>query len=119
MAVRSLLYALGYRFRLHRRDLPGTPDICLPGRRVAVFVNGCFWHGHDCRKATMPSSNRAFWQQKIAENRERDARSERQLRADGWKVCTVWECELADPDRLSKKLVASIEGEDLGQGGAT
>ncbi len=93
IGVRSLLHRIGYRFRLHRRDLPGTPDIVLPGRKAVVFVHGCFWHGHACKRAKMPKTREDYWAEKIDGNRRRDARKRRQLRALGWKVVVVWECE--------------------------
>lgn len=102
--VRSLLHRLGYRFRLHRRDLPGTPDIVLPGREAVVFVHGCFWHGHACKRAKMPKSRRAYWVEKIEGNRRRDMRKRRQLKALGWAVVIVWECEIKRPDKLTVKL---------------
>lgn len=102
--VRSLLHRLGYRFRIHRRDLPGTPDIVLPGRGVALFVHGCFWHGHICKVGKMPKSRVDYWGPKIEANRARDARKKRQLRALGWKVIQIWECELKAPEALERKL---------------
>lgn len=110
MAVRSLLHRLGYRFRLHRRDLPGTPDIVLPGRAAVVFVHGCFWHGHACKRTKMPKTREDYWVEKVEGNRRRDARNRRQLRALGWKVVVVWECETKSPDKLSKKLQTAIDG---------
>lgn len=110
VAVRSLLHRLGYRFRLHRRDLPGTPDIVLPGRRTAIFVHGCFWHGHSCKRAKMPKSRLEYWEPKIKANRQRDLRKRRALRALGWHVTEVWECELKYPARLAQKLVAALSG---------
>ena len=105
LRVRRMLHGLGFRFRLHRRDLPGRPDIVLPGRRAAVFVHGCFWHDHaGCRYATKPKSNTAFWAQKFARNRERDAAAEWALGARGWTVLVVWECELRNPDALRARL---------------
>jgi len=93
--VRSALHAAGYRFRLHRRDLPGTPDIVLPRYRLAIFVHGCFWHRHEgCAKASMPKSNREFWEKKFAENIERDSRTRAILEALEWRVVVIWECEL-------------------------
>ena len=109
LAVRRLLHRLGYRFRLHRRDLPGTPDVVLPGRRTVVFVHGCFWHGHEgCRGGRTPKTNTAFWRDKIARNKERDARKEAELRAGGWDVVTVWECETRDRDALATKLGVTL-----------
>lgn len=108
-AVRSLLHHMGYRFRLHVRSLPGTPDIVLPRHKKIIFVNGCFWHGHRrCRKATMPSTNADFWKAKIDANRKRDARVKRKLRRMGWSVMTVWECRLSDMDALARSLDAFI-----------
>jgi DNA mismatch endonuclease (patch repair protein) len=94
MKVRSALHRAGYRFRLHRRDLPGRPDIVLPGRRAVVFVHGCFWHRHPgCRAASSPSTRREFWQDKFERNVDRDRRNVEALAADGWSVHVVWECE--------------------------
>lgn len=109
IAVRSLLYRMGYRFRLHRRDLPGTPDIVLPGRTAVVFVHGCFWHGHACKRAKMPKTREDYWAQKIDANRRRDARKRRQIKALGWKVVVVWECETKKPDELIKKLHSALD----------
>ena len=92
MLVRRGLYALGFRYRLHRRDLPGRPDIVLSKHRAVVFVNGCFWHGHDCPLFVVPETNTRFWIEKIGANKERDARNREKLLADGWRVMTVWEC---------------------------
>lgn len=103
-AVRSLLHRLGYRFRLHRRDLPGTPDIVLPGRRVAIFVHGCYWHGHGCRIGRLPKSRLDYWQAKIEANRQRDDRKADSLAALGWRVLVVWQCELKDEAALAEKL---------------
>lgn len=104
-AVRSLLHKLGYRFRLHRKDLPGTPDIVLPGKKKVIFVHGCFWHGHDCNKGRLPKSRTEFWTAKVTKNRERDAKVLSQLSELGWSSMTVWQCELRDTDALTKKLV--------------
>jgi DNA mismatch endonuclease, patch repair protein len=98
LKVRRLLHRLGARFRLHRKDLPGAPDIVLPSRKLAIFVHGCFWHGHDCaRGSRVPKQNRDYWLAKVGRNRERDAASRAALQALGWRVETIWECELKDP----------------------
>ncbi|KAF1708088.1 very short patch repair endonuclease [Pseudoxanthomonas sangjuensis] len=104
IAVRSLLHRMGYRFRLHGKGLPGTPDIVLSRREAVVFVHGCFWHGHVCKRTKMPKSRKAYWAGKIEGNRRRDARKQRQLKALGWKVVIVWECELKRPGRLAMRL---------------
>ena len=105
LEVRRQLFALGLRFRLQRRDLPGTPDIVLPSRRLAIFVHGCFWHRHhNCPKATTPKLRAAFWAEKFEANVARDRAKASALRKAGWKVATVWECETTDLDRLSVKL---------------
>lgn len=94
LIVRRLVHSLGYRYRLHRKDLPGKPDMVFAGRRKVVFVNGCFWHGHDCKRgARKPVENADYWGPKIARNVERDAASARALQGAGWEVLTVWECE--------------------------
>ena len=104
-AVRRILTSLGARYRLHRKDLPGSPDLVMPGRKLAVFVHGCFWHGHDCaRGARVPKANRDYWLAKVARNKARDARVAETLRADRWAVETVWECELKDEDALKLRL---------------
>jgi len=108
-AVRSLLHALGYRFRLHRRDLPGTPDVVLPKYRTVVMVNGCFWHRHTCKAGSKtPKSNVEFWESKFERNVERDARVAAGLCELGWKVVTVWECEVRDIEALAARLEGEI-----------
>lgn len=105
LAVRRAAHALGLRFRLHRADLPGKPDLVFPARRIALFVHGCFWHGHDCpRGARMPQNNRAYWQAKIARNRTRDSLSSTALRKLGWTPRTLWECETRDAAALSRRI---------------
>ncbi|WP_429725905.1 very short patch repair endonuclease [Azospirillum lipoferum] len=105
MIVRRLAHALGYRYRLHRRDLPGTPDMVFPRLRKAIFVHGCFWHRHDgCKYSTTPKTRTDFWEDKFKKNTERDTRKEQELRALGWDVLTIWECETRNPDFLNKKL---------------
>ena len=92
--IRKALYAAGLRYRLHRRDLPGIPDITFPRYRAVVFVHGCFWHGHDCHLFRWPSSNSERWKSKIRGNQSRDESSVSRLLASGWRVCTIWECAL-------------------------
>lgn len=108
IAVRSLLHRMGYRFRLHRRGLPGTPDIVLPVREAVVFVHGCFWHGHACKKTKMPKSRESYWTEKIEANRRRDARNRKSLRALGWKVVVVWECEVKKGELISRRLKKAL-----------
>ncbi len=110
LKVRRLLTTLGARYRLHRGDLPGKPDIVMAGRRLAIFVHGCFWHGHDCaRGARAPKSNHDYWQRKIGRNRERDVASRAALQAAGWRVETVWECEMKDEATLRGRLEAVLQ----------
>jgi DNA mismatch endonuclease, patch repair protein len=110
LAVRRLVWSLGGRYRLNRADLPGKPDIVLPGRRLAIFVHGCFWHGHDCpRGARVPKANRDYWTAKVARNRARDAKAREALGAAGWRVATVWECELKDTAGLEARVRAWLD----------
>lgn len=105
IAVRRLAHRLGYRFRLHRRDLPGTPDLVFPGRKKVIFVHGCFWHRHPgCRFAYQPKSNVEKWRSKFETNVTRDARVRRELDDLGWDVLTIWECETANLQTLATKL---------------
>ena len=105
MAVRRRAHAMGFRFRLHRRDLPGSPDLVFPRLRLCLFVHGCFWHRHaGCRAATIPRSNAAFWEAKFDRNVERDTRSTALLRQAGWNVEIVWGCDALRPDRLTARL---------------
>ena len=105
MRVRRTLHLLGYRFRLHRNDLPGKPDIVLPGRKKIIMVNGCFWHGHaQCKRAKLPKSNVDLWCKKIESNRARDSRNILALKSLGWEVLTVWECETRNPLTLAVRL---------------
>jgi len=119
MIVRRALTRLGARYRLHRKDLPGSPDVAMPGRKLAIFVHGCFWHGHDCaRGARVPKQNRDYWLAKVARNRARDAKNCEALAAMGWRVETVWECELKDVGALEGRLREMLqdpppEGEHL------
>ena len=108
--VRSVLHRLGFRFRLHGRKLPGRPDVVLSKHGVVVLVHGCFWHRHSrCRFAYTPKSNLPFWLRKFEENVARDRRTSKALRSDGWKVVTVWECETADVDRLTRLMAKRLE----------
>ena len=109
LLIRSMLHRRGYRFRLHRKDLPGTPDLVFPARRSAVFVHGCFWHGHDCPRGRPPSSNVVFWKEKISKNEQRDDRVRKQLRKAGWRVLEVWECETKQSGGLARKLTRFLE----------
>ncbi|MCK4782312.1 MAG: DNA mismatch endonuclease Vsr [Desulfobacteraceae bacterium] len=107
--VRSLLHRMGFRFSLHRSDLPGKPDIVLPKYAAVVFVNGCFWHHHrGCKEATIPKSNISFWEQKLTSNVQRDKKHRKELRKMGWKVIVVWECELKKQEKLSKRLKKAL-----------
>lgn len=105
MVVRRLVHGLGYRYRLHRRDLPGTPDLVFPARRKVILVHGCFWHRHArCALARLPKSRVEFWLPKLTANAERDARNERALRRLGWGVMKIWECQLGDTARLASRI---------------
>lgn len=104
LIVRRLLHSLGYRFRLHRRDLPGTPDIVFPSRHKVIFVNGCFWHAHGCRIGQPPKSRAEFWEPKLARNRLRDRQNNANLRVIGWKALTVWQCQTR-AQKLEAKLL--------------
>ncbi|WP_084632686.1 very short patch repair endonuclease [Pleomorphomonas oryzae] len=109
MRVRQAVHALGLRFRLHRRDLPGKPDLVLPGRRLAVFVHGCFWHRHlGCKHATTPKSNAEFWNAKFEANIARDKRVTSELEALGWRVEVIWECETENSATLAQAIFARV-----------
>lgn len=109
MVVRRVAYALGYRYRLHRKDLPGKPDLAFIGRRKAIFVHGCFWHQHpDCREGRPPKSNSGYWGPKLARNIERDAENVRRLRELGWTVLTIWECETERHDDLVRRITSFL-----------
>lgn len=114
--VRSLLHRMGYRFRLHRKDLPGKPDIVLPRYRTAILVHGCYWHRHpDCRFAYTPKSNRQFWENKFQENIARDARQIQRLAALGWRALIVWECETRNLDVLAERLRRELPSKHRGE----
>jgi DNA mismatch endonuclease (patch repair protein) len=112
LAIRSLVHGMGYRFRLHRSDLPGKPDLTFPAKRKVIFVHGCFWHQHPdpaCKRAHTPRSNNHYWGAKLARNVTRDAEANRLLSASGWNVLTVWECELKDQEVVAERLRRFLE----------
>ena len=109
LLLRRLLTDLGARYRLHRKDLPGSPDVAMPGRRLAIFVHGCFWHGHDCaRGSRVPKANRDYWLAKVGRNKARDARNVADLTAAGWRVEAVWECQMKDQGALRERLAVLL-----------
>lgn len=112
LLVRCLVHGMGYRYRLHRRDLPGTPDLVFPGRHKVIFVNGCFWHRHTgCTLARLPKSRSEFWLPKLTANAERDARNVRELERLGWGVLTIWECQLGDTAKLAEKIRGFLDAQ--------
>ena len=111
LTVRRLLHGMAFRFRLHRKDLPGTPDIVLPGRRKAIFVHGCFWHAHGCKIGRAPKSRLDYWLPKLAENKRRDDLKRAALEARGWQVLTVWQCETRNPRVVVDILAAFLDGD--------
>jgi DNA mismatch endonuclease (patch repair protein) len=112
LAVRKIVFGLGYRYRLHARELPGCPDLIFTPRRKVIFVHGCFWHRHpNCALARMPKSRLEFWVPKLEGNRERDDRNKKTLVREGWKVLTIWECELDKPERLRKIIRRFLDAE--------
>jgi len=110
LVVRRLIHALGFRFRLHKRELPGSPDIVLAKWKTAVFVHGCYWHGHNCPKGRLPKSRLEYWAPKIEANRTRDRKVEGGLRDLGWNVVTVWQCETKDERTIAERLKREIVG---------
>ncbi len=110
LIVRKLLYSLGYRYRLHYANLPGKPDLVFPGRRKVIFIHGCFWHRHDCKKGkSMPSKNSGFWQKKLADNASRDNRNISELKKLGWEVLVIWECQIKDLQSLVVNLHSYLQ----------
>jgi DNA mismatch endonuclease (patch repair protein) len=109
IAVRSLVHRLGYRFRLHRRDLPGRPDIVLPRHKKIIMVHGCFWHGHHCKLASKPKSNGEYWSAKILSNKSRDQKNLAALECAGWQVLEIWECEIRRGEGLEEKLMHFLD----------
>ncbi|RAU21674.1 very short patch repair endonuclease [Paramagnetospirillum kuznetsovii] len=113
LLVRRMAHRLGLRFRLHVKKLPGCPDIVFSRKKTVIFVHGCFWHRHqDCKKATTPKSNLKFWEEKFLRNVERDAEDRRKLERLGWRVCVIWQCETAPPDRLEQLLRHILHPQD-------
>lgn len=114
LIIRTLLHRAGYRFKINDKTLPGRPDIVLPKYGMVIFIHGCFWHRHkNCRLASTPKSNQAFWQAKFANNQRKDARAKRQLNGLGWRVMTVWECRInKDPQAVIRRIVRKIDGDD-------
>ena len=111
LKVRKLLFGCGYRYRVHRDDLPGSPDVVFPSRRKAIFVHGCFWHGHpNCPRASLPRTRTEYWRDRITTNQERDRRSETALRRMGWSICVVWECEVGNAGALRERLTRFLNG---------
>lgn len=108
LLVRRLIHASGYRFRIHRKDLPGSPDIVFPGRHCVIFVNGCFWHGHACKRARLPETHREYWQNKIQKTLERDRKHREDLATLGWSVLTIWECQLKDMEDVKQRIRAFL-----------
>ncbi len=112
LIVRKLLHGLGYRYRLHRRNLPGTPDICFPSRKKVIFVHGCFWHRHEgCRRTTTPKTRTDFWEEKFRQNVARDRRKIDDLQKLGWNALVVWECETEDIYKLESRLINFLSPE--------
>lgn len=112
LALRRLLHGMGYRYRLHRRDLPGTPDIVFPSRRKVIEVRGCFWHQHHgCRRARLPATREGYWLPKLARNVERDCENEARLTARGWGQLVVWECEMVAPAAVLRRCAAFLDGD--------
>lgn len=105
IVVRRLIHAMGYRYRLHRKNLPGTPDLTFPARRKVIFVHGCFWHQHDCPRGARPASNTQFWNRKLDGNIRRDRKNLAALRQSGWSVLVLWECEMKEPGNLTERIV--------------
>jgi DNA mismatch endonuclease (patch repair protein) len=113
MVVRRIAHGLGYRYRLHRHDLPGKPDLVFPGHRKVIFIHGCFWHQHPgCREGRLPNSRTDYWTPKLTRNVERDAIALKQLADSGWKVLVIWECETMNREAVRQKLLDFLEASD-------
>ncbi len=110
LVVRKLLFSLGYRYRLHYSCLPGKPDLVFPGKRKVIFIHGCFWHRHDCKKGkSMPSKNKAFWEKKLSDNVSRDSKNIDDLNKSGWDVLVIWACEINNLELLGVKLHSYLQ----------
>lgn len=114
LLVRSIVHRLGYRFRLHVEDLPGSPDIVLPKHKKVIFIHGCFWHGHKgCKRSQRPSTNVIFWQDKLDKNVDRDKRTQKELRRLGWRYLIIWQCEIGRPGRIKRKIKQFLQTRNL------
>lgn len=110
ISVRRLVYSLGFRYRLHRRDLPGCPDMVFPGKKKVIFINGCYWHRHNCKKGrSMPQTRKNFWQSKFKKTILRDKRNLKKLRLLGYKIIVIWECQIRNSEKLSAKLIKFLK----------
>ena len=112
MAVRRLVHRLGYRYRLHKKGLPGRPDLVFGGRKKIIFVHGCFWHAHTCRYGRAPTSREEYWLPKLKRNKERDAENQEQLGKLGWSVMVIWECEIKDVAKLTDRITSFLDGKN-------
>lgn len=110
MTVRRLVHRMGYRYRLHKKELPGRPDLVFGPRKKAIFVHGCFWHSHSCKYGRLPTSNEDYWIPKLKRNQERDAENRAELNALGWSVLTLWECEIKDTASLIERITGFLDG---------
>lgn len=111
MIVRRLVHSMGYRYRLHRKDLPGKPDLTFQSRHKVIFVHGCFWHGHNCKRgARIPKTNQDYWETKISRNKERDQQHDEDLRHQGWHVMVIWECQLNEPQTVTEQIINFLSG---------
>lgn len=110
MVVRRLTYSLGYRYRLHVKNLPGCPDLVFPSRKKVIFVHGCFWHRHNCRYGRVkPRTRKKFWHAKLEGNKERHKRNRRKLQSKGWRILTIWECQTRKPEKIIDKIIDFLE----------
>lgn len=112
MTVRRLVHRMGYRYRLHKKGLPGRPDLVFGGRKKIIFVHGCFWHAHNCKYGRPPKSRQDYWLPKLKRNKERDAENRAALRELGWRVMTIWECEIKDTAALMNRITTFLDKQD-------